>query len=580
MKTYSKLLKYVPELKHYGYISVILSVLASILAVIPYWFVWRFLEEFIINNNIESSTNYALKIIILMIAYGIVYFLAVWFSHLLGFRLESNLRKEGIEHLMNASFSFFDVNPSGKIRKRIDDNAAETHSIVAHLIPDNAAVIATPLLILGINFLIDKRLFFLTLLVIVVSFITIRAMTGNQVFMTKYYNSLERLNSETVEYVRGMQVVKIFKGTVESFKAFYSAIVEYAKYVLEYSFSSRTAYVLFQLLLNIFVAFILPFAAIFISKGENTNEILAKVIYYAIISGILLMTFMKVMYVGMNSFLGTQAVEKLENLFEDMNRNKIDYGNLEEFENFNIEFRDVSFKYIDDYILEDVSFTLAEKKIYALVGASGSGKSTIAKLISGFYKIDAGKLLVGGKDISEYTEEAIMENIAFVFQNSKLFKTSIYDNVKIGNVNATYDEVMEALKQAKCYEILDKFKTREKTIIGSKGVHLSGGEIQRIAIARAILKNANIIILDEASAAADPENEFEIQQAFSNLMKDKTVIMIAHRLSSIKDVDEILVIDNGKIIERGKDKELMQEDSKYRRIQNLFSKANDWRIYD
>lgn len=579
MNTYKRLLKYTPEKNHYAYISIFLSVLASITAVMPYWFFWKFLNEFIIRGNAVKSKTYAIIIVGLMIAYGFIYILAVMMSHLLGFRLETNLRKEGAKNLLKASFSFFDENSSGKIKRIIDDNAVETHSIVAHLIPDNASVIVTPLLLVAMTFYIDIRLGILMLLVILVSGITIKAMMGNKEFMRLYTESLERLNSESIEYVRGMQVVKIFKGTVQSFKAFYKAIVDYSKYVLNYSLSTRTPYVLFQILLNIFVAFTVPFSVIFINRGEDPRLILCKIVYCAVVSGILNLTFTKVMYVGMNGFLGVQAVEKLENLFTEMSKDKVRYGTLEDFSNFNIEFKNVSFKYSEDYILENISFKLKEKQTYALVGKSGSGKSTIAKLISGFYKVNEGSVLIGGNDISTYSEKALSENIAFVFQNTKLFKVSIFENVKMGKENASYEEVMDAMEKANCNDIINKFKSRENTVIGSKGVHLSGGEIQRIAIARAILKNANIVILDEASAAADPENEYEIQRAFSNLMKDKTVIMIAHRLSSIKNVDEILVIEDGDIIERGKDRELMNLEGKYKYFQDIFSKANDWRIY-
>ena len=280
----------------------------------------------------------------------------------------------------------------------------------------------------------------------------------------------------------------------------------------------------------------------------------------------------------MYAFMGQSVVEKLESIFEEMNSNKLTFGSNEEFKNYNITFENVSFGYTDKKIINDLSFSLEENKSYALVGSSGSGKSTIAKLISGFYKVDSGVIKIGNRSISSYSEEALINNIAFVFQNVKLFKTSIYDNVKIGKADASYEEVMTAMNLAGCNSILDKFSEREQTQIGTKGVYLSGGEKQRIAIARAILKDAKIIIMDEASAAVDPENEYELQRAFSNLIKDKTVIMIAHRLPSIRNVDEILVMDNGEIIERGTDRELMALDGEYKKLQSLYSKANEWRV--
>ncbi|QEJ94005.1 ABC transporter ATP-binding protein [Treponema phagedenis] len=580
MNTYKKLLKYTPEKMHCAYISIFFSAVSVFLQIAAYWFLWKFLHALIVEKKIQDGKFYAITIVALLIANLLIGFFAVWASHILGFRLETNLRKAATDHLMKASFAFFDMNPSGKIRKLIDDNAAETHMIVAHLIPDNVAALLTPILMFILVFMVDVQLGILLLIVALIGGLQMKLMMGDKSFMEQYMLALERLNAEAVEYVRGMQVVKIFRGTVESFKAFYEAITAYAKLALNYSNSCRTPYVSFQVLFNLFTLFTVPVAIVYINRGAGIELILAKIIFYVCFAGILFASFMRVMYVGMYNFQAAQVVDKLENLFTEMQKDNLTHGTVEKFDNFDIEFKNVSFAYGEENVLNNVSFKLEGKKNYALVGSSGGGKSTIAKLISGFYKINDGAIFIGGKNISEYSQKALMENIAFVFQNAKLFKTSIFENVKMGNKNASDAEVMEALKQARCDDILDKFKEREHTVIGSQGVHLSGGETQRIAIARAILKNANIIILDEASAAADPENEYEIQQAFSNLMKDKTVIMIAHRLSSIRNVDEILVVDEGSIVERGSDAELMAQDTRYKKLQNLFLEANNWRVYD
>ena len=298
------------------------------------------------------------------------------------------------------------------------------------------------------------------------------------------------------------------------------------------------------------------------------------------LTGVFFVAFMKIMYVSMFSFQATSAVEKLEKMFDEMHVDKLTFGDVESFDNFDIEFDDVSFGYGENSVLEHLSFSLKGGRSYALMGASGSGKTTIAKLISGFYKVNDGAIKIGGKPLNAYTQSAIIKNIAFVFQDAKLFKQSLYDNVALAKKDATRDEVLQAMHLAGCDSILDKFPERENTMIGSKGIYLSGGEKQRIAIARAILKGSNIIILDEASAAVDPESEHELQLAFSNLMKGKTVIMIAHRLTSIKNLDEILVLENGQIIERGSDAELMTGNTKYRELQNLYSSANEWRVGD
>lgn len=578
MDIYKKLFKYVPDKKYLIYSGIFMSMISSALSILPYWFLYKFLNEFILMKNFEQAQYYAFIIFIIMVLQSLIYFFAAWLTHLFAFRLESNLRKKGIEHLMNASFYFFDVNQSGRIRKIIDDNATDTHMIVAHLIPDITLALITPILLFVIMFSVDIYLGIATVVLTILSAIFTMLMYGDIKFMDKYNKSLERVNSEAVEYVRGMQVLKIFKASIFSFKSFYDSIIDYSKSAYEYSKSCKNPFVIFQIILLGAGAYIIPFA-IMISKGTQNNlEVMIKLIFFTCFIGTLFSCYMRIMYLGMHQYMASQAVVKLETLFGEMEENGIKYGTDTYFKDYNIEFKNVSFKYDDKFILENLSFKLNENKTYALVGSSGGGKSTIAKLISGFYKIDEGEILIGDKNITNYSRESLMNNISFVFQNSKLFKTTIFENVKIGNENASYEEVMKALKMARCDDILDKFKTRENTIIGSKGVHLSGGEIQRIAIARAILKDAKIIILDEASAASDPENEHEIQLAFSNLIKEKTVIIIAHRLSSIKNVDEILVVDKGQIVERGTDTELLKNNGRYKFLQDLFSQANEWRI--
>lgn len=577
LTVYKKILSYVPKERYLAYIGILLSMLSVVFKVWGYYYLSKFLIEIIVYNNIENAKYYGFCIVGLLIIGITLYGIAGLVTHVLGFRLETNLRKYGIEGLSKASFSFFDTHPSGKTRKIIDDNATDTHMIVAHLIPDNAGAILMPILLLVLGFFVSLKVGIILIILSIVGGISLSMMTGEKEFMKIYQESLETLSSETVEYVRGIQVIKIFGISIESFKALNTAIKNYSKYSLEYAMSCKRGFVGFQWFFFSFIAMVIPILLLFFNI-EDPKMLAVELIMVLFLSGALFVSLMAIMYVSMYAFMGQSVVEKLESIFEEMNSNKLTFGSNEKFENYNITFENVSFGYTDKKIINDLSFSLEENKSYALVGSSGSGKSTIAKLISGFYKVDSGVIKIGNRSISSYSEEALINNIAFVFQNVKLFKTSIYDNVKIGKADASYEEVMTAMNLAGCNSILDKFSEREQTQIGTKGVYLSGGEKQRIAIARAILKDAKIIIMDEASAAVDPENEYELQRAFSNLIKDKTVIMIAHRLPSIRNVDEILVMDNGKIIERGTDRELMALDGEYKKLQSLYNKANEWRV--
>ena len=577
LTVYKKILSYVPKERYLAYIGILLSMLSVVFKVWGYYYLSKFLIEIIVYNNIENAKYYGFCVVGLLIIGITLYGIAGLVTHVLGFRLETNLRKYGIEGLSKASFSFFDTHPSGKTRKIIDDNATDTHMIVAHLIPDNAGAILMPILLLVLGFFVSLKVGIILIILSIVGGISLSMMTGEKEFMKIYQESLETLSSETVEYVRGIQVIKIFGISVESFKALNTAIKNYSKYSLEYAMSCKRGFVGFQWFFFSFIAMVIPILLLFFNI-EDPKMLAVELIMVLFLSGALFVSLMAIMYVSMYAFMGQSVVEKLESIFEEMNSNKLTFGSNNEFENYNITFENVSFGYTDKKIINDLSFSLEENKSYALVGSSGSGKSTIAKLISGFYKVDSGVIKIGNRSISSYSEEALINNIAFVFQNVKLFKTSIYDNVKIGKADASYEEVMTAMNLAGCNSILDKFSEREQTQIGTKGVYLSGGEKQRIAIARAILKDAKIIIMDEASAAVDPENEYELQRAFSNLIKDKTVIMIAHRLPSIRNVDEILVMDDGEIIERGTDRELMALDGEYKKFQSLYNKANEWRV--
>ncbi|WP_300409147.1 ABC transporter ATP-binding protein [Lagierella sp.] len=578
MGVYKKLFRYAPDKKHMIILAMILSAFSVLATILGYYFIYKFLDDLIIVRSLITAKIIAVKAAITLTLGGFFYMVSGLFSHMLGFRLETNLRKRGIDGLENSSFRFFDLYPSGQIRKAIDDNASQTHMVVAHMIPDSSQAILTPILAIGLGFLISLRVGIVLLTLAILGCFILGSLMGEQKFMKIYQESLSKLSAETVEYVRGMQVVKIFGCSVESFRSLYKAIKDYSKYAYSYSLSCKKPYVFYQwLFFGIIAILIVPMIYIrdILGSGE---KILLELIMILFLTGVLFVSFMRIMWFSQYIFQGNYAVDTLESLYEQMQKDKLIHGNREKFNNYNIEFDNVSFSYNGNLVLKNLSFKLEQGKSYALVGSSGSGKSTIAKLISGFYKVDEGHIKIGGINIEEYSQKALIQSISFVFQNSKLFNISIYENVALANKRATRKEVMKALELAGCNMILNKFPQKENTIIGSKGVYLSGGEKQRIAIARAILKDSEIIIMDEASASIDPDNEYELQKAFKNLIKGKTVVMIAHRLSSIRAVDEAIVIDNGKIIERGTDKELMSFNSNYKNLQNLYQSANEWRV--
>ena len=578
MKVYKKLFSYVPGERLNGYLAIILSGISAFFMVYGYYYIYRFFDDIVVNGNLESASVHAMKIVLYLTFSAMLYLLSGLASHKLAFRLETNLRKKGIDGLMDSSFRFFDLNSSGYIRRTIDDNAAKTHMAVAHMLPDNMQALFVPVFALVLSFLIGLPVGIVIMTLSIVSGLILKGMMGNGEFMKLYQDSLGKLSSETVEYIRGMQVVKIFGNKLKSFKALYEAIMNYSKYAYSYSISCKKPYVMYQLIFLGFIAIIaIPFS-FFLTDLSEPRRVAVELIMIFFLSGVMMVSFMKIMWAGQNIFTANYAVDNLENLYKQMQEDKLSYGKRTYFENANIVFDNVSFSYGENKVLENFSLSLSEKKTYALVGSSGSGKSTIAKLLSGFYKVDSGSIKIGGYPLEDYTKEAIIKNISFVFQDSKLFKKTIYENVALADENATKEEVMQAIRLAGCHEIISKFKDKENTMIGTKGVYLSGGEKQRIAIARAILKNSPIVIMDEASASIDADNEYELQKAFRNLMKDKTVIMIAHRITSITNVDEILVLEHGKLMERGDSKTLREKQGLYSRLAKLYETANDWRV--
>ena len=569
-----------PEKKINGILSLIFTAFGCFIQFYAYYLIWQILFNVFTQRNSLNIKSSVSIVLLLFIGQAVLYIIGTWMSHLAAFRLETRLREKGAENLLKASKTFFDTHQSGEVRKIIDNNVEQTHMSVAHLIPDHTAAIITPILLLILVFNIDLYLGIFFVIIVLISMFLLYKMSGEKDFTIAYMKKSDELNGQAVEYVRGLPVVKIFNAPLIGFKKLYRTINDYRDMVYEYSMSCRLPFVSFQWVLNIFIITPIFIAIYMVKNGADPYLWSAKILFFTLFMGLFFSDLMKIMYVGLYNVEANTAVDNLESLFDEMKDNAITYGNDEFIENYSIEFKNVSFSYDKKTkVIDNLSFKLDQGKVYALVGPSGGGKSTIAKLISSLYPIDSGEILIGNKNIYSYRRETLMDNIGMVYQNPKLFQgISIFENVKLAKKDASDKEVYEALKLAKCDQFIDRFEDGYDSIIGSSGVNLSGGEIQRVSIARIFLKDPKVIILDEASAAADPENEYELQQAFKSLMEGKTVIMIAHRLSSIRGVDEILVVEDGNIIERGSHDYLMEKEARYKQFVDLYDEANQWRI--
>ena len=563
--------------------AMLLSALSALAGMLPYILIWLIVRELLEHGEITSSGNvvtYAWWAAGMAVASIVLYFAALMSSHLAAFRVESNLRKEAMRQIVRMPLGFFDINTSGRIRKIIDDNAGVTHSFLAHQLPDLAATFLVPLVAAILIFVFD---WILGLACIVPVIIAMRVMgfmmnaEGRQ-FMKSYMTSLEEMNTEAVEYVRGIPVVKVFQQTIYSFKNFHRCIMNYNKMVFGYTRMWEKPMSLYTVIINGFVFFLAPLAILLIGYSGNYASVLLNFFLFVLITPVFSQSIMKSMYLNQALGQASEAIGRLENLVAYEHLTVVEHP--QPVKEFSIQFEKVSFSYpgANQKAVDDVSFTIPQGNTVALVGASGGGKTTIARLVPRFWEATEGKVLIGGINVREIAPEELMKYISFVFQNTKLFKTSLLENIKYGNPDATMEEVERAVDMAQCREIINKLPLGLNTKIGTEGTYLSGGEQQRIVLARAILKNAPIIVLDEATAFADPENEHLIQQALKELTKGKTVLMIAHRLSSITDADNILVIDKGKIAEQGTHANLLGKQGIYYHMWNEYQQSVRWTI--
>ena len=579
---FSKLMKYAGKYRFLTYSSWILSVLSALIALIPYIFIWKIINEaisvapdFSQSNNMVHNGVMAVVFAALSLA---VYICGLMCSHLSAFRIATNIRIAAMEHIVKLPMGFMDSFGSGKMRRIINESSAATETYLAHQLPDRAGAFATPVGLLVLLLFFDWRLGILSLVPIVLAFVIMMKMTGRQMQndIKEYQNALENMSNEAVEYVRGIPVVKTFGQTVFSFKKFKDTIDNYSKWAIAYTKKLRFPMMCYTTIINSVFAFLILAAVIFMGNGVN-RELLSNFIFYVIITPIITVTLTKIMFSSENGMIVNDAMERIESVMNLQPISEAD-ENAELMDN-SIELKNISFSYDGKKdVINNISLKIDAGKTVAFVGPSGGGKSTLASLISRFFDVKNGSILIGGTDVRDIPKRQLMNTVAFVFQNSRLLKTSILDNVRLSRPEATREEVMSALDKAQCRDIIEKLPKGVDTVIGTKGVFLSGGEQQRLAIARVILKNAPIVILDEATAFADPDNEAKIQTAFANMAEGRTVIMIAHRLSTVVNSDEIYVIKDGKIAENGKHSELINNNSIYEKMWKNYQTSLEWKV--
>lgn len=559
------------------------SALSALVGTVPFILIWLIVRELFETKGAVLSDNitaYAWWAAGSAIASVVLYFGALMLSHLAAFRVEANLRREAMHKIMRMPLGFFDRNTSGRIRKIIDDNASVTHSFLAHQLPDLAATIIIPAATIILIFIFDWQLGLACLIPIVASLVLMMSMMGkkSQEFMKSYMTSLEEMNTEAVEYVRGIPVVKVFQQTIFSFKNFHKSIKNYNKMVYGHTMMWEKPMSGYTVIINSFVFILAPVAILLIGNSGNYESVLLNFFLFMLVTPVFSQSIMKSMYLDQALGQAREAIGRLDDLTAYSPLPTTEAAKF--IERIDVSFENVFFSYpeSEQNAVDGISFSIPQDKTVALVGASGSGKTTIARLIPRFWEAAKGRILIGGVDVKEIDQQDLMKNISFVFQNTKLFKTTLLENIKYGNPDATMDEVERAIDMAQCREIIDKQPLGLATKIGTEGTYLSGGEQQRIVLARAILKNAPIVVLDEATAFADPENEHLIHKALKELTKGKTVLMIAHRLTSVIDADKILVINEGKVAEQGSHEELLSKEGIYLHMWNEYQQSVRWTI--
>ncbi len=582
--SFSVLMHYAGNHKFFTYASITLAAISAWIALIPFYDIWRIIREILtVRPNFEEAVNigrYGWQAVGFALLGMVLYIAALMCSHKAAFRVQANMRISMMKHIMKLPLGYVEAEGTGKIRKIVTDSSSATENFLAHNTPDKAVSYATPVGLLIMMMAFDWRLGLISLIPAAIAFVLMGTlMMGPKMAedMKQYQNALETMSAEAVEYVRGVPVVKTFGQTVFSFKRFKSAIDEYEKWTLGYTKNMLMPMVAFTTAANgIFAALII--AAFGFTKQGVTDEFILNIFFYIIITSVLTVTLMKVAYAGESQMIVNDALNRMYEILEteplpEATKNEAP-------KDPSIKLDNITFAYgnSERNAIDGISLSVKAGEHIALVGPSGGGKTTLASLIARFWDVKSGSVKIGGADVKDIPSDKLMQYVSYVFQDSKLLKMSIMDNIRMGRTDATDEEVMQALRDARCMDIIEKFPDGVNTMIGSKGIYVSGGECQRLSIARAFLKNAPVLILDEATAFADPDNERLVQQAFEKLSKDKTVIMIAHRLSTVTNADCIYVLSDGKIAESGKHSELVAKNGIYSHMWNEYNKSVSWQV--
>ena len=578
----SRLMGYAENYRYFTYASWALSAVSALVALVPFVYIWK-----ILRDVLNAAPDYAqavniphygwMAVLFAVLAY-LIYIAALMCSHLSAFRVATNLRLEVSEHLATLPLGFTETFGSGKLRKIIHESTGAAETFLAHQLPDKYNAMATPIGLLVLLLVFDWRLGLLSLVPVALGFVIMSAMTGRRMAdkMRQYGNALESMSNEAVEYVRGIPVVKTFGQSVFSFKKFKATIDEYEKWVIAYTKELRMPMMLYTAAINGVFAFLIVGGLLFTRNGV-TSEFLLNLLFYIIITPVISLTLTRIMYMSENELVVADALARVDSVLDAEPVPENDHPRHPK--DASVSLKDVHFSYDGKTdVIKGVSLKIQPGQMVAFVGPSGGGKSTLANLICRFFDVQSGSVRVGGADVRDIPKEELMDTISFVFQNSRLLKGSILDNVRLGRAQATEAEVLAALKAAQCMDIVEKFPEGIHTVIGTKGVYLSGGEQQRIAIARAMLKNAPILLLDEATAFADPDNEAKVQAAFAQLAKGKTVLMIAHRLSTVANADCIYVVQDGQIVESGTKDELCAQNGLFARMWQDYQASVQWKV--